>query len=114
MTEQERGSDRLGRRAKRFLTPLQKYEIWLQLLRQEVTMAEAAATYQVDRSTVVRIQEVAKAGALAALSESRPGVRAQARDVELEAAKAEVARLSETVKELAVKPTLIEGKGAWG
>ena len=28
MTEHERGSDRLGRRAKRFLTPLQKYEIW--------------------------------------------------------------------------------------
>ena len=48
-----------------------------------------------------------------ALSESRPGVRAQARDVELEAAKAEVARLSETVKELAVKPTLIQGR-AWG
>ena len=35
MTEHERGSDRLGRRAKRFLTPLQKYEIWLQLLRGE-------------------------------------------------------------------------------
>jgi hypothetical protein len=33
MTEHERGSDRLGRRAKRFLTPLQKYEIWLQLVR---------------------------------------------------------------------------------
>jgi hypothetical protein len=27
MTEQERGSDRLGRRARRFLTPVQKYEI---------------------------------------------------------------------------------------
>ena len=106
--------DRSGRGSKRFLTPLQKYEIWLQLVRQEVTMAEAAATHQVDRSTVVRIREVAKEGALAALSESRPGVRAQARDVELEAAKAEVARLSETVKELAVKPTLIQGKGAWG
>jgi hypothetical protein len=31
VTEHERGTDRLGRRAKRFLTPLQKYEIWLQL-----------------------------------------------------------------------------------
>jgi hypothetical protein len=31
MAEHERGSDRLGRHAKRFLTPLQKYEIWLQL-----------------------------------------------------------------------------------
>ena len=112
MDEDGRGGDRAGRGSKRFLTPLQKYEIWLRLVRQEVTMAEAAATHQVDRSTVVRIREVAKEGALAALSESRPGARA--RDVELEAAKAEIARLSETLKELAVKPTLIEGKGAWG
>src|SRR5664279_5374027 len=35
--------------------------------------AEAAATHRVDRSTVVRIREVAKLGALAALPESRPG-----------------------------------------
>ena len=45
MTEHERGSDRLGRRAKRFLTPLQKYEIWLQLVRGETTIAEAADRY---------------------------------------------------------------------
>lgn len=114
MVEQGRGVDRAGRRTKRFLSPLQKYELWLQLVRQEITMGEAAATHQVDRSTVVRIREVAKQGALAALAESRPGVRAQARDVELEAAKAEIARLSETVKEQAVKLMLIEGKGAWG
>ena len=43
MGEDARGVDRAGRRAKRFLTPLQKYEIWLQLLRQEVTMAERRA-----------------------------------------------------------------------
>jgi hypothetical protein len=42
MSVPERGTDRAGRRAKRFLTPLQKYEIWLQLVRQEVTIAEAA------------------------------------------------------------------------
>jgi transposase len=112
--EDRRGVEGAGRRRKRFLTPLQKYEIWLQLLRQEVTMAEAAVNHQVDRSTVVRIREVAKQGALAALSESRPGSRAPARDVELEAARAEIARLSETVKEQAVKLMLIEGKGGWG
>jgi transposase-like protein len=114
MGEDARGMDRAGRRAKRFLTPLQKYEIWLQLLRQEVTMAEAASNHQVARSTIVRVRQVAKQGALAALSESRPGTRAQARDAELEAARAEIARLSETVKELAVKLTLIEGQGGWG
>ena len=37
MDEDGRGVDRAGRRSKRFLTPLQKYESWLALLRQEVT-----------------------------------------------------------------------------
>jgi transposase len=111
---EQRGTDRAGRRSKRLLTPLQKYEIWLQLVRQEVTIAEAADTHQVDRSTVMRIRTVAKDGALAALAESRPGVKARERDVELEAARAEVARLSQALTQLAVKLTLVEGKDGWG
>jgi transposase-like protein len=107
---EQRGTDRAGRRSKRFLTPLQKYEIWLQLVRQEVTMAEAADAHQVDRSTIMRIRTVAKEGALAALAESRPGVKAQQRDVELEATRAEVARLSAALTQMAVKLTLVEGK----
>lgn len=74
MTEFDRGTDRAGRRAKRFLSPSQKYEIWLQLVRQEVTIAEAAAAQHVDRSTIMRIRTVAKEGALAALAASKPGV----------------------------------------
>jgi transposase-like protein len=114
MTEHERGSDRLGRRAKRFLTPLQKYEIWLQLVRGETTIAEAADRYGVDRSTIMRLRTVAKDGALQALAESKPGVQQARRDLELEAAKAEAARLGEAVRELAVKLVLVEGKGRWG
>lgn len=102
------------RRAKRFLTPSQKYEIWLQLVRQEATVAEVASAQQVDRSTIMRIRQVAKDGALAALAASKPGVQARHRDYELEAAKAEIARLSEACKELAVKLTLVEGKDGWG
>ena len=68
MTEIERRTDRAGRRAKRFLSPSQKYEIWLQLVRQEVTIAEAAEQQHVDRSTIMRIRTVAKEGALAALA----------------------------------------------
>ena len=113
MTEQDRGKDRAGRRAKRFLTPTEKYEIWLQIVRQEVTIAEAAEQQQVDRSTIMRIRTVAKEGALAALAASKPGVQAAQRDYELEAAKAEIARLSEAVKQMAVKLTLVEGKGGW-
>ncbi len=113
MTQIDRGPDRAGRRSKRFLSSSQKYEIWLQLVRQEVTIAEAAEQQQVDRSTIMRIRTVAKEGALAALAASKPGVRAAQRDYELEAAKAEVARLSEAVKQMAVKLTLVEGKGGW-
>ena len=102
------------RRPMRFLTPSQKYEIWLRLVRQEVTIAEAAAAERVDRSTVMRIRTVAKEGALAALAASKPGVGAKERDYELEEAKAEVARLSEALKEMAVKLMLVEGKGGWG
>jgi transposase-like protein len=114
MTDQERGSDRLGRRAKRFLSPLQKYEIWLQLVRGETTISEAADQWEVDRSTIMRLREVARQGALAALAESRPGTRSKEHDLELTAAKAEAARLGEALKELAVKLLLVEGKGCWG
>jgi hypothetical protein len=49
MSDPTRGTDRGGRRAKRFLTPSQKYEIFLQLVRQQVTMTEAAEAWKVDR-----------------------------------------------------------------
>ncbi len=114
MSENEQGSGARKRRSKRFLTPSQKYEIWLQLVRQEVTIAEAASTEQVDRSTIMRIRTVAKEGALAALAASKPGLAGKQRDYELEQARAEVARLSEACKELAVKLTLVEGKDGWG
>ena len=114
MSESSGATSRGKRRAKRFLTPSQKYEIWLRLVRQEVTIAEAAAERHVDRSTIMRIRTVAKEGALAALAASKPGVAARQRDYELELAKAENARLSEALKEMAVKLMLIEGKDGWG
>jgi len=114
MSENESEPSAGKRRAKRFLSPSQKYEIWLQLVRQESTVAEVASAQQVDRSTIMRIKQVAKDGALAALAASKPGVKGRERDYELEQAKAEVARLSEAVKELAVKLTLVEGKDGWG
>jgi hypothetical protein len=114
MPDPERGTDRAGRRAKRFLTPLQKYEVWLQLVRQELTVAQAAERWEVDRATIARIRVVAKEGALAALAESRPGAKSKERDFELEAARADAARLGEALKEMAVKLMLVEGKGRWG
>lgn len=113
MSENESKSGPRKRRSKRLLSPSQKYEIWLRLVRQEATVAEVATAEQVDRSTIMRIKQVAK-GALASLAASRPGVKGRERDYELEAAKAEIARLSEACKELAVKLTLVEAKGPWG
>lgn len=105
------GQEGRRRRAKTVLSPSAKYEIWLRLVRGETTIGAAATEAGVDRSTVIRIRQVAKDGAMAALAASKPGVGKTTRDVALEDANAEVARLSETVKELAVKLMLLEGKG---
>ena len=83
------------------MSPSQKYEIWLQLVRQETTISEAADRLEVNRSTIMRIREVARQGALEALATSKPGTQPTRRDLELEAARAEAARLGETLKELA-------------
>jgi transposase len=102
-----------GRRRKRFLSPSQKYEIWIGLLRGEFTTGDAADRAGVDRSTIMRVRDVAKQGALDALASSRPGVRQGAGDPELAEAKAEIARLSEALKEMGVRLMLAEGKGRW-
>jgi transposase-like protein len=96
------------------LAPQEKYEIWMQLVRGETTVAEAAERARVDRATIAKLREVAKAGALDALAQSRPGRRGSQRDVELEEAKAEAERLRTALAEMAVRLTLAEGKEPWG
>ncbi|MGO9960845.1 MAG: hypothetical protein ACLP50_33520 [Solirubrobacteraceae bacterium] len=97
-----------GRRRKRFLSPSQRYEIWLGLVRGEYTTVEAAERAGVDRSTV------AKQGALDALAASRPGIKTGGVDPEFAGARAEIARLSEALKEMGVRLMLAEGKERWG
>ena len=87
-----------GRRAKRFLSPSQKYEIWLALVRGELTTVDAAERAGVDRSTIVKLRQVGKQGALDAFAASRPGVRQGGSDPELAAARAEIVRLSEALR----------------
>lgn len=114
MTEVGRFEDRDGgRRPKRFLSPSQKYELWLGLVRGEYTTGQAAERAGVDRSTIMRVRAVAKQGALDALAASKPGVRQGGVDPELAAARAEVARLSEALKEMGVRLMLAEGKERW-
>ena len=114
MTEPGRlEASRGGRRPKRVLSPSQKYELWLGLLRGEYTTAQAAERAGVDRTTIMRVRQVAKQGALDALAASKPGVRHGGVDPELAAARAEVARLSEALKEMGVRLMLAEGKERW-
>ena len=103
-----------GRKKKRLLAPQEKYEIWMQLVRGETTIGDAADRNRVDRATISKLREVARNGALEALAASRPGRRQPGRDHELEDAKAEVDRLRTALAEMAVRLTLAEGKERWG
>jgi transposase len=67
----------------------------------------------VDRSTILKLRTVAKQGALEALARSKPGPRADRGDPELAAARAEIARLSEALKEMSVRLMLVEGNRRW-
>jgi transposase len=80
----------------------------------ELSQSEAAERFGVDRSTVMRIGQVAKQGTLEALAASKPGVRQDREQAELAAARAEIARLGETVKEQAIELTLLRGTSRWG
>ena len=104
------------RRAKRFLTAEQKYDLWQRMLTGQLTTAQAAAEAGVDRSTVMTLRKTARDGAIAALQASRPGRPKQSRVEQGEIAKlsAEVERLTGTVVEQAIELAALRGKAALG
>ena len=108
MSEQKNGSR--GRRRKRSLSAEEKLQIWQQLLAGAVSQRQAAERWGVDPTTIMRIRRVARAGALSALAQSRPGVRQGAEDDELTAAREEIARLEETVNDQAIELVALRGK----
>jgi transposase len=99
-----------GRRRKRSLSAEEKLQIWQQLLTGELSQRQAAERWDVDPTTIMRIRRIARAGALSALARSRPGVRQGVEDAELVAARAEIGRLEETVKEQAIELVVLRGK----
>ena len=105
-----------SRRAKRFLTAEQKYDLWQRMLTGQITTVQAAAEAGVDRSTVMTLRKTARDGAIAALQASRPGRPKQSRAeaTELARTRAEVVRLSATIVEQAVELAALRGKAAWG
>lgn len=67
-------------------------------MRGETSVGAAAAQAGVDRSTIMRLRQVARQGALEVLAASRPGVSGNpTRDVEPDQARAEIKRLARTV-----------------
>jgi transposase-like protein len=104
------------RRAKRFLTAEQKYDLWQRMLTGQLTTAAAAAEAGVDRSTVMTLRKTARDGAIAALQASRPGRPKANRVEQTEIARltAEVTRLQATIVEQAVELAALRGKAAWG
>ena len=102
------------RRGKRVRLPSEKYELWVSLIRGEYTIAGAAEQAGVDRSTIMKLRMVARQGALDALAASKPGVRAgSGPDPEWRRPRAEIARLTEALKEMGVRLTR-GGKRALG
>jgi transposase len=114
MTAVGGNSQGAGQRRKRQLTVEEKYEIYLALVAGEMSQNEAAARYGVDRSTIARIRVVGKEAVLEALANSRPGRPRDQVDPELKAAKDEVDRLGEVVKEQAVELVALRTKSRWG
>jgi len=97
------------------LSAQEKYQIWQQLLTGELTQRGAAEQWNVDPTTVMRIRRVGREGALGALAQSKPGRRGDdAQDAELRAARAEIARLEECVKEQAIELVALRGKAGSG
>ena len=101
------------RKRRRVLAPAQKWEVFLAVSSNAMTQREAAAKWQVDRSTVTSIMRAGKEGALAALSAKpgRPGKTPE--QVALEDAKDEIEMLRATVTAQAVELHLYRGKSQW-
>ncbi|HNG82846.1 MAG TPA: helix-turn-helix domain-containing protein [Mycobacterium sp.] len=101
-----------GRRRPTKLSPEKKWEIFLAVTAGDITQADAARKHAVDVSTVIGIRRTVKDAALAALAR-KPGRPASERNWELEAARAEIAQLTEAIKSQAIELAVVRGKSGW-
>ena len=101
-----------GRRRPRKLSPESKWEMFLQVTSKELSQAEAARKWQVDVSTVIGVRRTVKDAALAALARV-PGRPAAERNWELEAARAEIAQLTQAITAQAIELAVVRGKAGW-
>jgi len=104
-----------SRRKRRYLTAEEKYQVWLEVVSGQGSQREIADRWGVDRSTVVGIVKTAREGALDRLAASRPGRSSKTPEqAALADARAEIARLKETITQQAVELHLFRGKERWG
>ncbi len=54
MPDSKQPRDRAGRRAKRFLTPAEKYQVFVQVLTADMSVSQCAEHWGVDRSTIMK------------------------------------------------------------
>ena len=108
MDQEDVMMDNGKRRARRQLSPEEKWEIFLEVTSQEISQTDAARKYGVDVSVIIRLRALAKD--VAAFASAKPGRPASAEAVEVELLRAENERLSEALKELAVELTLHRGR----
>jgi transposase len=101
-----------GRRRPRVLSAETKWEIFLEVTSREITQADAARKWHVDVSTIIGIRRTVKEAALAALA-ARPGRLVTERNWELDAARGELAQLTEAVKAQAIELALLRGQHGW-
>jgi transposase-like protein len=98
------------RRARRQLSPEEKWEIFLEVTSQEISQADAARKYGVDVSVIIRLRSLAKDASLAAFTAAKPGRVLSPEQVELEELRSENDRLSEALKEMAIELSLHRGR----
>lgn len=98
------------RRSRRQLSPEEKWQVFLEVVSQEISQADAARKWGVDVSVIIRLRALAKDAAMAAFASSKPGRVVSPEQVQLEEALRENAQLSETIKEQAIELALLRGK----
>jgi transposase-like protein len=59
-------------RTRRQLSPEEKWEIFLEVISQEISQADAARKWGIDVSVIIRLRALAKAAALAAFASAKP------------------------------------------
>ncbi len=102
-------SSRPGK-ARKHLTPEEKYRIFLETQRGDVSVAAVLRKYGIHSSDLTRIRAQVREGALESLAQGSRKGRRPKESAEVAALKAEKARVEEALKELAIENTLLRKK----